>query len=219
MQRNCLVVIIMVICVCFLPLNANANKAGVVRTILKGAERTTKNHYYDFSRAGMAAHVYEKKYRRNGDSIYQNHLNDFRPICADSSISWDSLNMYGMKSKRPSRDLAPYRDYKGDNLFDNKTESIEDSVEWHSKIDTAKTTESSLENTKKIDFVALDEEKNPAMKIDFSAENFTYPNPTTNSYSEEDNGMMWKISLGLLILFALIICGCLKFFNRKGKIK
>ena len=219
MLKKSLLVIFMVTSICLLPSNANANKAGAVRTILKGTEKATRNHYYEFSRAGMAAHEFEKNYNRNKsqDSTRRYPLNSFRPIYVDSSISFDTLNAYRLKSKQQPRDLAPYRDPNTEEIVDNEIEHKDDPAIPGPTVDTTKEIESKSDNEPQKDSVEQSS-KNDTTKVNEGAiESKSYSNTSSAYFPEEKNDTIWIVFLGVFVFIALIIFCALKIFNKKEK--
>ena len=219
MQKKSLLVIFMVISICLLPSNADANKAGAVRTILKGTKKATRSHYYEFSRTGMAASEFEKNYHRNKnqDSTYRNPLDEFRPIYADSSISLDSLNVYRLKNKRYPKDLAPYRDPNAEKIVDNEIEHKEDPTIPGPTVDTTKEIERKSDNEPQKDSVEQSS-KNDTTKVNEGAiESKSYSNTSSAYFPEEKNDTIWIVFLGVFVFIALIIFCALKIFNKKEK--
>ena len=182
MQRKRFFLVFMVSCVCFLPLDADA-QAGAVGKILKGTTKAAKSHSYGFSRAGIiAAKEFEKNNRlnRNHDSIYM-----------DSMMKWNTLNESQFSNQRRLKDIAPYEEsaIKEVSVAED-TNFISDTVVQTFETDSLKMTVNTKENADK-------------------------SNETTTFYLDENDSIARKLSLGLMIFIALIICCSLKFFVKK----
>lgn len=194
MQRKRLLLVFMVSCVCLLPLDAGASKASTAAKILKGTEKTARNHSYGFSRAGIAVREFEKHNRlnRNRDSIYWDSSKRIRPIYMDSSIKWDSLNTNRYGNRQRLRDFAPYAESSIEEI------SLDEDLEFkkHSVAQTFETDSSKA-------------------KVDVK-ENVNKSNVTTTYYANENGSFAWELSLGLILFITLIICCCIKLFSKKG---
>ena len=196
MQRKRLFLVLMISCICLLPIDAEA-QAGAVGKILKGTAKAAKSHSYEFSRAGIVAEKYGRNNypNRKHDSTYWDSLNRIRPIYMDSSIKWDSLNANRYGSRQRLRDFAPYAESPIEDIF------VDENAEF--KKDSAGQTFGTDSLKKDVD----------------TKENAIKSNVVPTYYSDESDGIAWKLSLGLLIFIAIIICCGLKLFNKKGKTK
>ena len=214
MQRKRLFLVLMISCICLLPIDAEA-QAGAVGKILKGTAKAAKSHSYEFSRAGIATE-FEKHYRQNGnhrDSIYWDSLNRIRPIYMDPSVNRDSLN-----KNRPFYDGSPI---KRDSLNVKEPKDVRNFKELarYRELEFDDYDEEYNRGKRIDDFLVLESQADSVKAIEDTTDKVSRSNAIFSDYSEENNSFVWKLSLGLLIFIAIIICCGLKLFNKKGKTK
>ena len=212
MQRKRLFLVLMISCICLLPIDAEA-QAGAVGKILKGTAKAAKSHSYEFSRAGIVAEKYGRNNypNRKHDSTYWDSLNRIRPIYMDSSKKWDSSNKY----RFPSMDST----LKWNSLRANRAndERYTNKFEQYRELDADDFVDEYSRGRRIDDFVVL-ESRADSVKTKVDINNNSKSKMTTY-YSEKNEGFAWKLSLGLLILIVAIICCTLKLFSKKGKTK